>query len=250
MNREQKRNAYIAFLTLGALVLIDQVIKIYVKTHFIYGESYDLFGNWFKIYFIENEGMAYGMTLFGGGKVGKLILTFFRIFVSIFGIFYILEIIKRNQPVLLLVSLSMVLAGAIGNIIDSVFYGVVFSDINGYIASWFQGNVVDMFYAPLWEGALPEWLPFWGGQHFVFFAPIWNFADACITVGVALMILFQKSFSLPSPSIVFERNPKNSSESSIQKSEETMESSENSPEGSKNSPKNSENSPENQTNID
>ena len=115
--------------------------------------------------------MAYGMTLFGGGKVGKLILTFFRIFVSIFGIFYILEIIKRNQPVLLLVSLSMVLAGAIGNIIDSVFYGVVFSDINGYIASWFQGNVVDMFYAPLWEGALPEWLPFWGGQHFVFFAP-------------------------------------------------------------------------------
>ncbi len=229
LNREQKRNAYIAFLTLSALVLIDQVIKIYVKTHFIYGESYDLFGNWFKIYFIENEGMAYGMTLFGGGKVGKLILTFFRIFVSIFGAFYIREIIKRNQPILLIISLSMVLAGAIGNIIDSVFYGVVFSDINGYIASWFQGNVVDMFYAPLWEGALPEWLPFWGGEHFVFFAPIWNFADACITVGVALMILFQKSFSLPSPYIVFEKKSKILPEDS---------------------PKSPENSQENQTNID
>ncbi len=216
MNREQKRNAYIAFLTLGALVLIDQAIKIYVKTHFIYGESYDLFGNWFKIYFIENEGMAYGMKLFGGGKIGKLILTFFRIFVSIFGIFYLLKVIKQNQPVLLTISLSMVLAGAIGNIIDSVFYGVYFADINGYIASWFQGNVVDMFYAPLWEGVLPEWLPIWGGEHFVFFAPIWNFADACITVGVAIMILFQKSFSLPSPSIVFEKKSKHTVENSVE----------------------------------
>ncbi len=216
MNREQKRNAYIAFLTLFGLILIDQVIKIYVKTHFIYGESYDLFGDWFKIYFIENEGMAFGMKLFGGGQIGKLILTFFRILVSVFGVFYIIEIIKREQSILLLISLSMVLAGAIGNIIDSVFYGVYFSDINGYIASWFEGHVVDMFYAPLWEGVLPQWFPFWGGEHFVFFAPIWNFADACITVGVALMIIFQKSFSLPSPSIVFEKKKSASEEISAE----------------------------------
>ena len=197
------RQFWWAFGVLLGAILIDQFIKIYVKTHFIYGESYPLLGNWFKLYFIENEGMAYGMKLFGGGQIGKLILTFFRIIVSGFGIWYLISIIKQKGHVGLLIALSLVLAGAIGNIIDSVFYGVYFSDINGYPGKWFEGNVVDMFYAPMYEGVLPQWVPFWGGEMFTFFAPIWNFADACITVGVAIMIVAQKAFTLPSPMIIF-----------------------------------------------
>ncbi len=184
-------------------LLIDQIIKVYVKTHFVYGETYPLLGDWFKIYFIENDGMAYGITLFGGGKVGKLFLTFFRIAVSIFGFFYLKAMIREKSPFGLIFSISLILTGAIGNIIDSVFYGVIFDDINGYVASWFEGHVVDMFYAPLWEGVLPEWIPFSGGEHFVFFAPIWNFADACITVGVATLLIARNQFELPSVKIVF-----------------------------------------------
>ena len=176
------------------LLSIDQCIKIYVKTHFMLGEILPIFGDWFKIYFIENDGMAYGMKLFGGGKVGKLILTLFRIIVSIVGFWCLIKSIKNNAHWGLLLSLSLVLAGALGNIIDSVFYGVIYAADNQYIGSWFEGQVVDMFYAPLWEGHLPEWLPLWGGQFFVFFSPIWNFADACITVGVAVMIIGQNSF--------------------------------------------------------
>jgi signal peptidase II len=158
------------------------------------GEILPIFGDWFKIYFIENDGMAYGMKLFGGGKVGKLILTLFRIIVSVVGFWYLVKSIKNNAHWGLLISLSLVLAGALGNIIDSVFYGVIYAAENQYIGSWFEGQVVDMFYAPLWEGHLPEWLPIWGGQFFVFFSPIWNFADACITIGVAVMIAGQNSF--------------------------------------------------------
>ena len=158
------------------------------------GEIRPIFGDWFKIYFIENDGMAYGMKLFGGGKVGKLILTLFRIIVSAVGFWYLVKSIKNNAHWGLLISLSLVLAGALGNIIDSVFYGVIYAAENQYLGGWFEGQVVDMFYAPLWEGHLPEWLPIWGGQFFVFFSPIWNFADACITVGVAIMIAGQNSF--------------------------------------------------------
>jgi len=158
------------------------------------GEMLPIFGDWFKIYFIENDGMAYGMKLFGGGKVGKLILTLFRIVVSVVGFWCLLKSIKNNAHWGLRLSLSLVLAGALGNIIDSVFYGVIYAAENQYIGGWFEGQVVDMFYAPLWEGHLPEWLPLWGGQFFVFFSPIWNFADACITVGVAVMIMGQNSF--------------------------------------------------------
>ena len=215
------RNRWIlAFAVLIGAVLTDQLIKIYVKTHFIYGESYTVFDDWFKLYFIENEGMAFGMKLFGGGKVGKLVLTFFRILVSAFGIIYLISIIKGRYHRGLIISLALVLAGAIGNIIDSIFYGVVFDDINGYVATWFEGHVVDMFYAPIYEGVPADWIPFIGGQHFVFFAPIWNFADACITVGVAIMIIAQKWFTLPSPSIIFsketsESNTDNSSTNNL-----------------------------------
>ena len=204
--------AYWAFGILGLCILLDQVIKIYVKTHFIYGESYTLAPDWFKIYFIENEGMAFGMKLFGGGKMGKLILTFFRIAVSTIGILYLRALIKNGYHKGLIFSIALVLAGALGNIIDSVFYGWYFHDINGYVETWFEGHVVDMFYAPLWEGVLPSWIPFKGGDHFVFFAPIWNFADACITVGVAILLMAQSKFSLPSLKIIrnnHETNPSN-----------------------------------------
>lgn len=196
-----------AFSVLFLGILVDQIIKIYVKTHFIYGESFDLFGDWFKIYFIENEGMAFGMKLFGGGKIGKLILTFFRIGVSALGILYLRALVKQKHPLPIIISVALVLAGALGNIIDSVFYGWYFHDINGYTETWFEGHVVDMFYAPLWEGVLPAWIPFKGGEHFVFFAPIWNFADACITTGVAVLLIVQSKFSLPSMSII--RNNRN-----------------------------------------
>jgi len=207
-----------AFGVLFSAILIDQLIKIYVKTHFIYGESYPVFGNWFKIYFIENDGMAYGMKLFGGGTIGKLVLTFFRIIVSGFGIWYLTAIIKNKGHIGLIVGVSLILAGAMGNIIDSVFYGYYFGDramlpwettshfMNAYPGKWFEGQVVDMFYAPMWEGVFPHWMPIWGGELFTFFAPIWNFADACITIGVVIMILGQKKFSLPSPTIVFNKS--------------------------------------------
>ncbi len=176
------------------LLIIDQCIKVYVKTHFQLGETVSVFGDWFKLHFVENPGMAYGMKLFEG-IWGKLLLTFFRMIVASFGIWYLYKSIENKAHKGLIVSITLIIAGALGNIIDSIFYGVIFSDINMYHPTgWFQGWVVDMFYAPLWEGFLPEWLPIWGGDFFTFFAPIWNFADACITVGVAAMIIGQNTF--------------------------------------------------------
>jgi signal peptidase II len=176
-------------------VLIDQVIKIYVKTHFWRGDMINLIGNWFKMYFIENNGMAFGLEL--GGRTGKFVLTGFRLAVSGFGMWYLWQNIKKMAPNGLLISIALILAGAIGNIIDSVFYGALFKSRNDYPGSWFEGHVVDMFYAPMIEGYLPKWFPLWGGEAFTFFSPIWNFADACITVGVAIILLGQKNFFPP-----------------------------------------------------
>ena len=188
------RKFLIPMATILLLLVLDQCIKIYIKTHFMLGEIRPIFGDWFKLYFIENDGMAYGMKLFGGGKIGKLVLTFFRLVVSGFGFWYLIKCIRNEANWGLLICIALVLAGAMGNIIDSVFYGVIYADMNHYIGGWFEGQVVDMFYAPMWEGHLPEWLPLWGGQFFVFFSPIWNFADACITVGVAVMVIGQNTF--------------------------------------------------------
>ena len=116
------------------------------------GEIRPIFGDWFKLYFIENDGMAYGMKLFGGGKIGKLVLTFFRLVVSGFGFWYLIKCIRNEANWGLLICIALVLAGAMGNIIDSVFYGVIYADMNHYIGGWFEGQVVDMFYAPMWEG--------------------------------------------------------------------------------------------------
>ena len=173
-------------LILGTvLVIIDQVIKVLVKTHMAIGESIHVFGDWFQLLYIENRGMAFGMAF--GGDVGKLLLTLFRL--VLFGVlcWWIAKLCKREKPVPtgVLVGLTLITAGAMGNIVDSVFYGVIW----GYAPLMF-GQVVDMFYFPLWTW--PDWVPWLGGH--IFFEPIFNFADSCVTVGAFYLILFQWKF--------------------------------------------------------
>lgn len=189
-----------AFLLAFVILVIDQISKIYIKTHFVLNESVHVMGwEWFQIRFIENEGMAWGVEI--PGNYGKLILTIFRICAVGGIIWWLYDSLKKNASNILIVSIALILAGAIGNIIDSVFYGVIFDHSHHQVATlfsenpygeWFHGKVVDMFYFPIWEGYLPEWLPIWGGNYFRFFNAIFNVADAAISVGVFLLILFNK----------------------------------------------------------
>ena len=189
------------FIVLVVLI-IDQALKIWVKTNMMLGEEFSVIGNWFIIHFIENNGMAFGMEL--AGEFGKIILSVFRI-VAVIGIaYYLHQLGKKNAPTGLIVSISLVLAGALGNIIDSAFYGMIFNDSYPQVASLFpaeggyatflHGKVVDMFYFPLIDGVFPDWVPFWGGDRFVFFRPVFNVADSAITIGIALILLFQRKF--------------------------------------------------------
>jgi len=166
------------------------------------GEEYKILGNWFIIHFTENNGMAFGMEL--EGQYGKLLLSSFRILaVGAIG-WYLFDITKKKMPTGLIASVALIFAGAIGNILDSVFYGVLFSDSDfqtatflpegGGYAGWLHGRVVDMFYFPIIEGHFPDWFPFWGSEEFVFFRPVFNVADSSITIGVLLIVLFQKRF--------------------------------------------------------
>lgn len=193
-------------LAIVVLVLLaDQALKIWVKLSFFYDSAISILGDKGYLHFIENRGMAFGMEF--GGDWGKLLLTLFRI-AAVSGIGYSLyRMIQRGASTGLVVSVSLILAGALGNIIDSTFYGVLFSEsspfekavmfpADGGYAPLLHGAVVDMFYFPIWEGRLPGWLPIWGGEHFVFFRPVFNIADAAITVGVILFILSQRGPTL------------------------------------------------------
>ena len=188
-------------LTGLVLVIIDQIIKILVKTDMTIGEHFSVIGNWFQIYFIENEGMAFGMKF--GGQVGKLLLSVFRIVLFCALVLWIRGLLKKpDTPTGVVVGLTLITAGALGNIIDCLFYGVLFGESTyttvaqflpegGGYAPFFFGKVVDMFYFPLIDTTFPEWLPLVGGHPFRFFAPVFNFADSCVTCGAIYLIFFQ-----------------------------------------------------------
>jgi signal peptidase II len=188
----------LAILTIIIAIILDQIIKIYIKTNFVLGEEIVVF-DWFRIHFTENNGMAMGFEF--GGKAGKLFLTLFRL-VAVMGIvFWLFQNIKRKVHNAVIIAIALIFSGAVGNIIDSVFYGVIFDDSQHKVATFFAdkpygelfyGKVVDMFYFPLWQGVLPEWIPFMGGEFFTFFQYIFNPADAFISIGVALLFVFSK----------------------------------------------------------
>lgn len=189
-----------AYLLIFIILFVDQVSKIYIKTNFILGEEVEVF-NWFKILFIENEGMAWGTKI--PGTYGKLFLTLFRL-AAVGGIGYWLwdSVKRKHSSNYLIVAIALILAGAFGNIIDSVFYGVIFDDSQHQVATlfsenpygtWFHGQVVDMFYFPFVKDyPMPEWVPFIGGRPFTFFNAIFNIADVAISTGVGILIVFNK----------------------------------------------------------
>ncbi len=193
-----------SILLIVLILAIDQLSKIYIKTNFVLGESVQVF-SWFKILFIENEGAAWGTKLSDilpiSESLGKLFLTIFRLF-AIFGIgYWLFDIIKKKSPKVLILAVSLIFAGALGNIIDSVFYGLLFNDSNNQVAELFSnepygnifyGKVVDMLYFPLIDTTWPEWVPRFGGQNFRFFEPIFNIADTAISTGVGILIFFNK----------------------------------------------------------
>lgn len=185
-----------------ALLVIDQIVKLWIKTHMMIGDEFSVFGDWFKIHFIENNGMAFGMEL--GGKWGKTVLSVFRIGAVVGIAWYIRLLLKQKAPLGVIFSFALIFCGAVGNIIDSMFYGMIFNDSHSQVATLFpqeggyssflHGKVVDMLYFPLYEGFLPSWVPIWGGDFFVFFRPVFNFADSYITIGVLTLLLFHRKF--------------------------------------------------------
>jgi signal peptidase II len=182
------------------VLLVDQTLKIWIKTHMYPGEEFSVIGSWFRIHFVENNGMAFGFEL--GGTYGKIFLSLFRV-AAVFVIgWFILKFVKKNLPMGFIACVTLIFAGAIGNIIDSAFYGLIFSNGAGTVATLFppqggyapflHGRVVDMFYFPLVSGIYPSWIPIVGGQDFEFFRPVFNVADSSITIGIFSIILFYR----------------------------------------------------------
>lgn len=190
-----------ALLIILVVIVLDQASKFYVKTHFYYGEEVNVIGNWFKLHFIENEGMAFGMKI-SQAEVGKLILTLFRLVAVVFGFFFLKRLCDKGYGKGLLICGALILAGALGNLIDSIFYGLIFTESSFHLAKLvpfgqgygklFHGKVVDMLYFPLVDVVLPSWIPFKSGQRFRFFEPVFNIADAAISIGVMILLFFQK----------------------------------------------------------
>jgi signal peptidase II len=201
------RNAVLIVLL---IILIDQALKIYVKTHMYYGVEGEIriIGDWFRFHFLENEGMAFGMKLSDKENykvLAKVILTLFRLVAVIFGFFLLKRLVDKQYTRGAILCGALILAGAAGNLIDSMFYGLIFSHSSYHVrelahftsfgqgyGEFLQGKVVDMFYFPLFSGTFPKWVPVWGGSRFEFFEPVFNFADAAISLGVLTLVFFQK----------------------------------------------------------
>jgi len=199
-------------LIVALVVIADQALKFYIKTTLPLNTSREMLGESFQLYFVENPGMAYGWKF--GGEWGKVALTVFRLIAVVFGTWYLGSIIKKKYHKGFIIMAGLVYAGAIGNLIDSCFYGMIFDKgmlynaaLNDYVnyeglasfsstgyASFLHGNVVDMFYFPVIRGTFPDWFPLWGGEAFEFFRPIFNIADAAITTGVLSILVFQRRF--------------------------------------------------------
>lgn len=201
---KMKQYYLVSGITIVLLLLLDQSLKIWIKTHMEQGEEFLLLGqSWARIHFVENEGMAFGLSF--GGNYGKLFLSIFRIMAVSFLFFLLYRMFTAKENLKVVVAFSMILAGALGNIIDSLFYGIIFSaspyhgglaqlfpEGGGY-APFLMGKVVDMFYFPMFRGQFPEWLPMWGGEEFEFFRPVFNLADSSIFCGICLFLLFYRS---------------------------------------------------------
>ncbi|PIE86271.1 MAG: lipoprotein signal peptidase [Bacteroidia bacterium] len=191
-----------AVIIIAIILFLDQVLKIWIKTNMFLGDEIKVFGDWFLIHFTENNGMAFGLEF--GGVAGKIVLSVFRIFlISIIGR-YIYILSKHNAPFGLVLSFAFVFAGALGNIIDSAFYGIIFNDSTFKVAEFLpesggyegflRGKVVDMFYFPIFKGNFPEWFPFWASDEFIFFRPVFNIADTSISIGVLSIIIFHRTY--------------------------------------------------------
>lgn len=191
---------HLAFLVIIIILIADQILKIWVKTDFYLGESRPIFGNWFILHFVENRGMAFGVEF--AGRFGKVLLTLFRLVAASAIMWYLLKLIKKGIPTGLVVCIALIFAGAVGNIIDSAIYGIIFSDSYGRVAeflpsgggyeTFLHGSVVDMFYFPLIDTTLPNWWPINPGQRFIFFRPVFNIADSSITVGISIILIFYR----------------------------------------------------------
>ena len=187
------------------VVVADQALKFYIKTNYYMNEHHNILGNWFRLYFVENEGMAYEWKF--GGEAGKMMLTLFRLGAVVFGVWYLRSIIQKKYNKGFIICAALIFAGALGNLIDSMFYGMIFEEsaqgsylvakifpAHGY-AGFLHGKVVDMLYFPVISNVhFPSWIPIWGGEEFEFFRPIFNLADAAISSGVITILLFQKKF--------------------------------------------------------
>lgn len=215
-NKRLKKSILVVLLVL-VIIFIDQALKYWVKTTFAYHGEIMLFDNWGRLHFLENDGMAFGkkisdIPLIGQyikPEIGKFLLTIFRLIASVFIVLFIKKLITKRESGGLIISMALILAGAVGNIIDSIFYGKLFSysdpfthnvaefmpEDGGY-AGWFQGRVVDMFYFPMVDTNLPEWIPFFGGDNIQFFQPVFNVADSAISVGIFLILLFHRGYFL------------------------------------------------------